>query len=102
MVQHSEDRGSLALKQERQRHLLDLLLLGSSLVKDALVTVGADTVRAIESIHADVCLLGTCSLHPDIGMTVGSVEEASVKRAMIAASAEIVGLTVRSQLSNGE
>ena len=69
-----------------------VLLLGGSLAKDALVTVGADTVRAIESIRADLCLLGMCSLHPDIGMTVGSVEEASVKRAMIAASAEIVGL----------
>jgi DeoR/GlpR family transcriptional regulator of sugar metabolism len=75
-----------------------VLLLGGSFVKDALVTVGADTVRAIESIRADLCLLGMCSLHPDIGMTVGSVEEASVKRAMIAASAEIVGLISKGKI----
>jgi DeoR/GlpR family transcriptional regulator of sugar metabolism len=71
---------------------LDVLLLGGRLLKDARVTVGADTVREIASIRADLCLLGMCSLHPDIGITVGSVEEACVKRAMIATSAEVVGL----------
>jgi DeoR/GlpR family transcriptional regulator of sugar metabolism len=77
---------------------LDVLLLGGSFLKDARVTVGADTVREIASIRADLCLLGMCSLHPDVGITVGSVEEACVKRAMITTSAEVVGLISRAKM----
>jgi DeoR/GlpR family transcriptional regulator of sugar metabolism len=33
-----------------------------------------------------------CSLHPEVGITVGNREEAYVKQAMIGASREVVGL----------
>jgi DeoR/GlpR family transcriptional regulator of sugar metabolism len=33
-----------------------------------------------------------CSLHPEVGITVGDREEAYVKQAMIGASTEVVGL----------
>jgi DeoR/GlpR family transcriptional regulator of sugar metabolism len=74
------------------------LLPGGSLLKDDRVTVGADTVREIASIRADLCLLGMCSLHPDIGITDGSVEEACVRRAVIVMSAEVVGLISRAKM----
>ncbi len=67
-------------------------ILGGNFDKEAQVTTGVDTIRAIESIRADLCLVGMCSLHPEIGITVGDQEEAYVKQAMIAASTEVVGL----------
>jgi DeoR/GlpR family transcriptional regulator of sugar metabolism len=67
-------------------------MLGGNFDKEAQVTTGIDTVRGIESVRADLCLLGMCSLHPEVGITAGEQEEAYVKKAMIAASAEVAGL----------
>ncbi len=71
---------------------VSVLMLGGNLHKEAQVTTGIETIRAIESIRADLCFLGMCSLHPEVGITVGDREEAHVKQAMIGASTEVVGL----------
>src|SRR5271156_410804 len=71
---------------------LSVQMLGGNFLKEARVTTGIETIRRIESIRADLCFLGMCSLHPKVGITVGNREEAYVKQAMIGASAEVVGL----------
>jgi DeoR/GlpR family transcriptional regulator of sugar metabolism len=71
---------------------VSVLMLGGNLHKEERVTTGIETIRGIESIRADLCLLGMCSLHPEVGITVGDREEAYVKKAMIGASTEVVGL----------
>jgi DeoR/GlpR family transcriptional regulator of sugar metabolism len=71
---------------------LSVLLLGGNFAKEARVTTGIETVRRVESIRADLCFLGMCSLHPEVGITVADREEAFVKQAMIEASREVVGL----------
>ena len=71
---------------------LSVLMLGGNFLKEARVTTGIETIRRVESIRADLCFLGMCSLHPEVGITVGDREEAYVKQAMIAASTEVVGL----------
>jgi DeoR/GlpR family transcriptional regulator of sugar metabolism len=71
---------------------LSVLMLGGNFLKEARVTAGIDTIRVIESIRADLCFLGMCSLHPEVGITVGDLEEAYVKKAMTGASTEVVGL----------
>ena len=35
-------------------------------------------------MRADACVLGVCALHPDAGLTTDDLEEAHVKRAMVA------------------
>src|ERR1700676_5278204 len=69
-----------------------VLMLGGNFLKEARVTTGIETIRQVESIRADLCFLGMCSLHPEVGITVGVREEAYVKQAMIGASTEVVGL----------
>jgi DeoR/GlpR family transcriptional regulator of sugar metabolism len=69
-----------------------VLMLGGNLHKEERITTGLETIRGVESVRADLCLLGMCSLHPEVGITVGDQEEAYVKKAMIAASTEVVGL----------
>src|ERR1700723_2466300 len=71
---------------------VSVLMLGGNFLKEARVTTGIETIRRVESIRADLCFLGMCSLHPEVGITVGDQEEAYVKQAMIGASTEVVGL----------
>ena len=63
---------------------LSVLMLGGNFLKEERVTTGIETVRRVESIRADLCFLGMCSLHPEVGITVGnqrrSVREASDDR----------------------
>jgi DeoR/GlpR family transcriptional regulator of sugar metabolism len=71
---------------------VEVLLVGGRLDKPSLVTVGAVTMEAFRMIRADLCMLGICSLHPEVGITTPELEEAYVKRAMIASAAEVVAL----------
>jgi DeoR/GlpR family transcriptional regulator of sugar metabolism len=77
---------------------VEVLLVGGRLDKDSLVSVGAATIETFRMIRADLCMLGICSLHPEVGITVPDVEEAYVKRAMIASAAEVVALASAEKL----
>jgi len=70
----------------------DLVLIGGRLFKQSRVVVGAAATEAIRSLRADLCILGVCSLHPEVGISVTDLEEAHTKRAMVAVSAEVVAL----------
>jgi DeoR/GlpR family transcriptional regulator of sugar metabolism len=77
---------------------IEVVMLGGQLYKKALVNVGAATIEALHMIRADLCLLGVCSLHPEIGISVTNLNEAYVKRAMISSAAEVVGLVTAAKL----
>jgi DeoR/GlpR family transcriptional regulator of sugar metabolism len=79
---------------------VEVTVLGGRLEKDARATVGAATVEALRAIRADVLVLGVCSLHPDIGITVSDLEESYVKRAMIANAAEVVAVSSADKLGS--
>src|SRR5262245_3368927 len=79
---------------------VEVVLLGGHLSKEAMAAVGAATVEAIGRIEADVCVLGVCSLHPEIGISVLDLEESYVKRAMIEHSAEVVAVTTADKLGS--
>ena len=73
-------------------------MLGGRLYEKALVNVGAEAIEAVSRIHADLCLLGVCSVHPEVGISVTNLDEAHVKRAMIQGAAEVVGLVTAQKL----
>jgi DeoR/GlpR family transcriptional regulator of sugar metabolism len=77
---------------------IEVVMLGGQLYKKALVNVGTVTIETLRMIRADLCMLGVCSLHPEVGISVTNLEEAHVKRAMIAGSAEVVGLVTAAKL----
>ena len=70
------------------------------LEKDAHALVGAATIEALRSVRADVLVLGVCSLHPEVGITVIDLEESYVKRAMIANAAEVVAVSSADKLGS--
>ena len=77
---------------------VQVVIIGGRLLKDAQVTVGAAAVDALRQVHADACVLGVCSLHPEIGVTTTDHDEAHVKRAMVEASAEVIALATAEKL----
>lgn len=77
---------------------VDIILIGGRLNKHALTTTGVATVEALRSIRADLCLLGISSLHPEVGISALDLDEAHVKRAMIAGAAEVVAVTSAEKL----
>jgi DeoR/GlpR family transcriptional regulator of sugar metabolism len=77
---------------------IEVIMLGGRLYKKALVNVGATAIESFRSIRADICMLGVCSLHPEVGISVANLDEAHVKRAMIAGAAEVIGLATEAKL----
>jgi DeoR/GlpR family transcriptional regulator of sugar metabolism len=73
--------------------LVEAIVIGGKLYKHELVAVGPAAVEAFHSFRADLCLLGVHSVHPEVGIGASNLEEAYVKRAMIASAAEVVALT---------
>jgi DeoR/GlpR family transcriptional regulator of sugar metabolism len=77
---------------------LEVTVVGGTLRRDALVTVGATAIEAFRVIRADVVFLGVCGLHPEIGVTTEDLEERHVKAAMIEGAAEVVALADHDKL----
>ena len=79
---------------------VEVAVVGGMLAKHAQALVGAATVDALRSVRADVLVLGVCSVHPEIGITVLELEESYVKQAMIANSAEVVAVSSAAKLGS--
>jgi DeoR/GlpR family transcriptional regulator of sugar metabolism len=83
-----------------QHPAVEVTVVGGMLAKGAHALVGAATVDALRSVRADILVLGVCSLHPEIGITVTELEESYVKRAMIANAAEVVAVSAADKLGS--
>ncbi len=69
---------------------IDVILIGGKLFKHSVVAVGAAAIEAISRIRADLYFMGATGIHPDVGLSTGDLEEAHVKRALIASAAETI------------
>ena len=67
---------------------VEVVVIGGVLFKHSAVTGGASAVEAAQRISADLFLLGVTGVHPDAGLTTGDPDEAAMKRALAARSAE--------------
>jgi DeoR/GlpR family transcriptional regulator of sugar metabolism len=80
---------------------IQIVMIGGHILSPSLVTIGAAAVEAFSAIHADLCMLGVCSLHPEMGVSTPNYEESLVKRIMVANSAEVVALATVDKLNTG-
>jgi DeoR/GlpR family transcriptional regulator of sugar metabolism len=64
--------------------------------------MGLETIETFRQVRADLCFLGVCSIHFEIGLSVPNREEAQVKRAMIAASAQAIALATTEKIGTAE
>ena len=79
-------------------HKIDTVFLGGTILKKEQVSIGMDVKTSLTDIHADVCLLDTCSIHPDSGLSDINREEASTKKAMMQAAERVVSLVTSERI----
>ncbi|MBI9050553.1 MAG: DeoR/GlpR transcriptional regulator [Anaerolineaceae bacterium] len=78
---------------------IDLILVGGRVLKRTMVSVGVETVDMLRTMRADMCMLGVCSVHAEVGLSIPDQEEVAVQQAMIANAAEVVALVSQSKLN---
>ena len=80
---------------------VEVVVIGGRLDKESQVTLGAAAIDFIRGVRADACVLGICALHPEQGVTTDDLEEAHVKRAMVAAAADVIAIATTDKLNAG-
>lgn len=77
---------------------VDAVIIGGKLFRHSMVAVGALAAEAISRIRADLFFLGVTGVHPTEGLTTGDMEEAAIKRQLMACSAETAVLATSDKL----
>ncbi|MGL5386330.1 MAG: DeoR/GlpR family DNA-binding transcription regulator [Serratia sp. (in: enterobacteria)] len=78
---------------------IEVIMIGGRLYKHSIVCVGAAAVEAMSHIRADMYFMGVTGVHPVAGLSTGDLEEAYIKRALAARSAETVVLASAAKLN---
>ncbi|HSI58083.1 MAG TPA: DeoR/GlpR family DNA-binding transcription regulator [Ideonella sp.] len=89
---------SVAVELAGHAHV-EVVIIGGRLFKHSVVAVGATAIESIARFHADLYFMGVTGVHPQAGLTTGDMEEASVKRALMAAAAETVVMASSEKLN---
>jgi len=71
---------------------IEVVVLGGRLLRESAAMGGAEVVTEYGRCRADLCFLGVASVDSEIGLGVFNHEDAEVKRAMLAGSAEVIAL----------
>jgi DeoR/GlpR family transcriptional regulator of sugar metabolism len=77
---------------------VEVVLVGGTLERRAMVAVGARTLEAYARITADVLFLGVWSVHAEHGLSEGYHEEAEVRRLLLGRADRVVGLASAEKL----
>lgn len=77
---------------------VEVVMIGGSLFKHSVVNVGSVAMEGIARVHADTFFLGVTGVDVRAGLSTGDAEEAGIKRALMAASAETVVLASSEKL----
>jgi DeoR/GlpR family transcriptional regulator of sugar metabolism len=79
---------SPTIAAELVRHQAEVILIGGRLYKHSMVATGSAALAAIAAMRPDIFFMGATALHPVHGLSTGDFEEAAIKRAIAAQSAE--------------
>lgn len=74
---------------------IKVLSLGGFLHKQSLVNIGYDTIRQLDSIHADIYFMGVSHIDTEVGITIVTLEECQTKQKMVDVSAEVIALVIK-------
>ncbi|WP_244669571.1 DeoR/GlpR family DNA-binding transcription regulator [Kaistia sp. 32K] len=66
------------------------ILLGGVFNPDKGACLGAQTLREVQQVYADLLILGSCGLSPLVGVTALDWDEAQIKRAMVQQSRDVL------------
>lgn len=80
------------------REHISIFFLGGQVYNRAQVTLGHEATKALKYVRADLCLLGSRSIHYEAGITIPFREEARLKRKMVACSQKVILLATEEKL----
>ena len=69
---------------------VELVMLGGRVRKTERAVLDQEAWRSLGAIRADVCILGVCSVHPQVGLTTHVREEIFLKQRMVEVSDRII------------
>ncbi|MFH1803486.1 MAG: DeoR/GlpR family DNA-binding transcription regulator [Pseudomonadota bacterium] len=75
-----------------------IIMIGGPVLKQEMAIHGPTAMDEIRRYHADICIIGTCALHPEQGLTASCLEERTTKAAMIAQSTEAIAVATADKL----
>jgi len=81
---------------------MEVIITGGRILPDSLVAAGSYAISLLEQSHVDICFLGVCSLHHEIGVSSMDYFECEMKRAMVNCSDKIVALTGQDKIGTAE
>jgi len=84
------------------RKEIEIIMMGGRILPDSLVTAGSYAIELLERSHVDICFLGVCSLHDEIGVSSFDYFECELKRAMVNCSDKVVALTGHDKIGTAE
>lgn len=73
-------------------------LLPGELDKHSKVLKGSHTLKAIEGINIELCILGISSIDIEKGITVPSFEEAAIKKQLLQQSSHKIGIVTKEKI----
>ena len=79
---------------------IEVVMIGDKVSKDAMLTTGASAVQTIETIQADLCILGINSLDTQFGLSENDWEVVQIKKAMIKASKKTICIGISEKLNS--
>jgi DeoR/GlpR family transcriptional regulator of sugar metabolism len=77
---------------------VEVVVVGGTLERRAMVAVGAQAIATYRAIRADTLLLGVWALHAQHGLSEGYHEEAEVRRVLLGAADRVIGLATAEKL----
>ncbi|WP_273834237.1 DeoR/GlpR family DNA-binding transcription regulator [Guptibacillus sedimenti] len=77
---------------------LEVIMIGGTLFKQSMVNLGIDTYETLNTMRADLYIMGIYNIDPEIGISVPSSSEALVKRKMASISTEVLGMVTNDKL----
>ena len=79
---------------------IEVVMIGDKVSKDSMLATGASAVQTIESIQADLCILGINSLDTQFGLSENDWEVVQIKKAMIKASKKTICIGISEKLNS--
>ena len=79
---------------------IEVVMIGDKIAKESMLATGASAVQAIESIQADLCIMGINSMDTQFGLSENDWEVVQIKKAMIKASKKTVCIGISEKLNS--
>lgn len=77
---------------------VEVIMIGGRMNKRELVTSDAEATAKVRCFQADICFLGVCGVHFEVGITSTLYEEVDLVRALIEQSGEVVATLTADKL----